>query len=164
MAGTRERAHDLVQLLRILSGQGRGRLVHDDQVGAARKRAQDLDLLLVGRAQGARDRVRAQLEPRLGGEGVEARLERATLDESEAAGFGSEKDVLGDRQARHEGQFLGDGRDAVGERLTRRAEAHGLAVDLELAPVGGQQPGDDLAERRLACAVLPDEPVNRAAD
>ena len=46
-----ESADDLEQLLRLVAGQRRGRLVHDDQLRVARERPQDLDLLLVGDAE-----------------------------------------------------------------------------------------------------------------
>ena len=54
----REAADDLVEALGLLRRQARRRLVEDDEVGLARERAQDLDLLLLGERQVADDRVR----------------------------------------------------------------------------------------------------------
>ena len=52
--GAGERADDLVQLRGLLGAERGRRLVHDDELGVARQRAQDLDLLLLGRRAGAR--------------------------------------------------------------------------------------------------------------
>ena len=49
-------------------------------------------------------------------------------------------------------------RDSPGPRTDQRD-----AVDLDLAGVAGVRPVDDLDERRLAGAVLADEPVDLAA-
>ena len=59
-----ERADGRVQLLRLAGAQRRGRLVHDDQLRVARERAQDLDLLLLARAQPAGRAWPGQLEAR----------------------------------------------------------------------------------------------------
>ena len=48
-----QRADDLVQLTGLVLAQRRRGLVHDDQLGVARERSQDLDLLLLGRPQPA---------------------------------------------------------------------------------------------------------------
>ena len=50
----RQRAQDLEQVLRLLRGQHRGRLVEDQHLGAAEQRAQDLDALLLRRRRGPR--------------------------------------------------------------------------------------------------------------
>ena len=53
--------------------------------------------------------------------------------------------------------------DAALERLARRAQRDLLAVEQQPPLVGRQHAGDDLAQRRLAGAVLADERVDRPA-
>ncbi len=58
-----EPTDDLVEPLDLHGGQARRRLVEDDEVGVARERAQDLDLLLLGERQPTDHRPRVQVEP-----------------------------------------------------------------------------------------------------
>ncbi len=53
--------------------------------------------------------------------------------------------------------------DAVADRLARRADAHGLAVDADFACVGFVEAVEDRHQRRLAGAVLADDAVDDAA-
>ena len=97
----RERADDLVQLARLARAQRRGRLVHDDQLRVARERAQDLDLLLLGRPQPAGRHVAGQVEAgRARRAAAYAPRERSRRTKPPRAGLGAEEDVLGDRQLR----------------------------------------------------------------
>ena len=97
----RERADDLVQLLRLVPAQRRRRLVHDDQLGVARERAQDLDLLLLGRAQPARPTCRpggrTRPSPRAR---RRPRRSAAPRRNPPRARLAAEQHVLGDRQLR----------------------------------------------------------------
>ena len=74
----------------------------------------------------------------------------------------AEFDVLRRGHGRHQAGFLIDHADTGGERIARPLEIDELAVDVILA--GGQLDGagDRLAERRLAGAILADQPVNLA--
>ena len=62
-----------------------------------------------------------------------------------------------DRQRRHEREILVDGVDPERPRVVDGAERHLLAVDEDPAPVGPQEAGQDLDQRRLAGAVVADE-------
>src|SRR5579871_6650805 len=53
--------------------------------------------------------------------------------------------------------------NAVLDRLARRTDAHGLAVDTDFAGVGFVEAVEDRHQRRLARAVLADDAVNDAA-
>ena len=71
----------------------------------------------------------------------------------------AQKHVLGDRQPGNNEQLLGDRGDPH-DRASRGERNEGLAVDDDLAGVGSDGPGDDLAEGGLARAVLTDDRVD----
>ena len=155
-------ARDLQQPVGLVAGQRRGRLVHDDQPRVAHELAQDLDLLLVGRAQRPHGRRRARAKADALGQLGEALALLGAVDEAAAAQLDAEEDVVEDRQVGGERELLLDDPDAVADGVARRAMAHRLAVDEDLARVGRHRAGDDLAQRRLAGAVLAHERVDLA--
>ena len=59
--------------------------------------------------------------------------------------------------------MLVDHEDPGRLRLVRRVQADGFAIDADLALVGPVHPREDVAERGLAGAVLPEERVHLAA-
>ena len=155
-------ARDLQQAVGLVAGQRGGRLVHHDQPRVAHELAQDLDLLLVGRAQRPHGRRRARAKADALGELGEALALLAAVDEAAAAQLDAEEDVVEDRQVGGERELLLDDPDAVADRVARGAVADRLAVDEDLARVGRHRAGDDLAQRRLAGPVLADEGVDLA--
>ena len=76
--------------------------------------------------------------------------------------LGAEKDIFGDGQIGDDRQFLMHHADRMMQRIARRSEADGRAVDLHLAFEIGVNAGDDLHQGRLAGAVLADQPVDLA--
>src|SRR5262249_29422155 len=122
----------------------------------------DLDLLLIGRAQRAHGgrRALAKADP-LGQLGEALALARA-VDDPATPDLDPQEDVVEDRQVRRQRELLLDEADAVPDGVTRRPVADRLAVDEDLAGVGRDGAGDDLAQRRLARAVLADERVDLA--
>ncbi len=74
----------------------------------------------------------------------------------------AERDVLGDRQRRHQAQLLRDGDDAGGDRVVRAGEMAEPAVDEDLAAVGTMHAAEDADQRRLAGAVLADDGMDLA--
>ena len=161
-AAGREAADDLVEALDLDGRERRRRLVEDDELGVARERAQDLDLLLLGQRQRADDRVRRDLEAGAGDDPLEPVEQGPPPDEAEPSRLGAEEDVLRDGPLRDERDLLGDERDARDRAPPRRPEAHRLALEDELAVVRREDAGDDLAEGGLAGSVLADEGVNGA--
>jgi len=89
--------------------------------------------------------------------------ERPPPQEARLPGLNAEKDVLGDGQGRHDRHLLRDENDPAGKRVAGRAEAHRLTAQQELPPVRSDDSRNDLADGRLACAVLADEGVDRSA-
>ena len=155
-------AHQLLQALRLVPRQRRGRLVEHDQAGVAGEGAHDLDLLLVGEAQRRHRHVAGQAE-------ADALVELAVAVEHRAAQHAerrtldAEEHVLGDRAAPARATA-----PAGSWRCRRPARAGGFhrptswPSTRSTAAVGDVDAADDLAERRLAGAVLADEGVDGA--
>ena len=76
----------------------------------------------------------------------------------------ADEDVLGDAEVGKERRLLEDDRDPGRLRLLGVVEDRLLAVEQEPAGVGPVDAGEDLDERRLAGAVLADEPVHLAGE
>ena len=70
----------------------------------------------------------------------------------------AELDVLRHRQVGDVGQLLVHEGEAPPRRVERAVEAHGLAVDDDLALVGLDDAREDLDQRALAGPVLPEQP------
>ena len=141
-----------------------GGLVHDDHARLGRERLGDLDDLLVGDREPARDAVGVELDAELVEQALDLAPHRAR---GRCAGssqrLGADEDVLGDRQIREQRGLLEDDGDAGRVRLRGRVEDDLLAVDQHPPAVGPVHAGEDLDERRLAGAVLADERVRLAA-
>src|SRR5262249_52598227 len=73
----------------------------------------------------------------------------------------AEEDVLEHRPVWNERRLLGDQRHAVRKGVAGRPVGHLAAVDPELTLIRPVDAGDDLAERRLAGAVLADQRMDR---
>lgn len=73
-----------------------------------------------------------------------------------------QEDVLGHRKVRHEVALLVDDGDARSDRIPGRAENEVSIFEFERPAVGSMNPGDDLDQGRLACAILSHQRVNLA--
>lgn len=73
----------------------------------------------------------------------------------------AEEKGLADREGGNEKAVLVDEVNAEFFRKMRRQPVIGPAVDLKPALIRPVKAGDELDQRRLACAVLPDETVDR---
>ena len=93
--------------------------------------------------------------------GLHARLG----DEAEAEELllAAEEDVFGHRQRRQDRLFLKHHGDAGIEGLARRGDADRPAIDEDAAGIGLVDAVEDLEQRRLARAILADEPHDLAA-
>jgi len=141
---------------------GRG-LVHDDEPRVVRERSRDAHHLLLRRRErlderAARDAVRADAaEQRLGGAS-----RCGAIGDAAAADFVAEIDVLRDREAADEIELLVDRRDPEPQRVRRPLQHDGRALPEQLAAVGPLRARDDLDERALTGAVLPESRVDFA--
>ena len=143
----------------LLDAERRGRLVEDQHPGAEVDRPGDRHALPLAAGERA-DRLvdvlddDAHLAQLLVGDPLHVLDLEAASGHACRRHLGAEEEVAPDLHERHDGEVLVDGRDAVVERLPRRAEVHLLAVDLQRALVVRVQAGDDLDQGRLAGAVV----------
>src|SRR5215213_11124119 len=83
------------------------------------------------------------------------------IERNSAAGFGPEDDVLGDSHSLDQHEVLVDHADAECDRIVRRFDIADLAVDKDLAAVGGVEAVSDAHRGRLTRAILADDGMNR---
>ena len=157
-----QRAQDPEQLLRLLRGQHRGRLVEDQHVGAAVERAQDLDALLGADRDVGHPRVGVDREPEAVGELAHAPGRRLRVQQQPLARLVGEDDVLRHRHHRDEHEVLEHHADPELDGPRRRVDHDRLAVQVHLALVRAVEPVEDAHQRRLAGAVLAQQGVDLA--
>ena len=157
-----ERAEDAEEVVRLLGREDGGRLVEDEDVGAAVERLQDLDALALADAEVADPRVQVHLEVVLAPEALElgARSRQARLEQE--AALDAEHDVLDDRERLDQHEVLVHHADPRGERVLGAPDGRRLAAHEDLAPVREVVAVEDAHQGGLAGAVLADDAVDRA--
>ncbi len=86
-----------------------------------------------------------------------------TVEEAQAAhGLEAEHDVFGHGEDGHQHEVLVDHADAPPDGVTGIGEMDRVAVDADLARIGVHQAEQDVHQRRLAGAVLPQQAVDLA--
>ena len=156
-------AHGREEALDLVRRQRRGRLVHDQQPRARRQRLRDLEQLPVRDAEPAHGRVGAEVDAEL----VEDRRIASAASPAQSTVRSRPR---GCRPAKTFSATVRSG-NTVGSwymaTMPSRCAVCGSPircappVDQELAVVGLDDAGEDLHQRRLARAVLPDECVHR---
>ncbi len=141
-----------------LRGEHRGGLVHDEEARLLEERADDLDALPLAHGHGVDVPGRIDREPVAGGEFGDPRGE---LGHGRRRGHG-EGDVFGDGQRVEEREVLEDHADAEALGIVGALDMDLATVPEDVALVRPHQPIDDLHQRRLAGAVLPDDGVDLA--
>jgi hypothetical protein len=142
------------ELLDFLVVQSAGRLVEQEQAGAGGERPRQLDALHRserkpgGRA--VRDRREADLFEQVAGIAITAHVL-------------SHEDVLEDGHGGEELDVLKRPGNSLAHDAIRRRPQQALAVESDLTGVGPVQPGDQIEQRRLSCAVWADQPRDLAA-
>ena len=162
-AATAQGLHEGEQPGDLVVGQGRGRLVHDDDARLVDQRPADGGQLLVRHRQPLDVGVEVQREAELADDRLGRGAGAARGVQPPAVGDSrGEDDVLGHGEVREEREVLVDDLDAAldgGDGVHRPV---GDAVDDDLAGVGLLRPGDDLDEGGLAAAVLAGQAVHLA--
>ena len=123
-----ERAHDGEQLVGLLRGEHRGRLVEDEQVDVAGQRLDDLDPLLGADRAGSPPRRPGRPAGRTARRPRAPRGGRAAGRASRRAAAGplrAERDVLRHGEDRHQHEVLVHHADAGGDGVARAADAAG---------------------------------------
>ncbi len=144
-------------------GQRCRRLVHGDDPRVEADGLGDLDDLLLGDGEAAHPLLGAETgDAEVVEEGLGVALHPADVNQTAAPRLPAEPDVLGDGALGQQVELLEHRGDAGTLGLERVVEVHRAAVELDGAAVGGVDAGQDLHQRRLAGAVLPDQPVNLA--
>jgi hypothetical protein len=156
-----QRADDGEELLRFARREAGRRLIHDQDMRVASKRARDLDQLALGdgerydaggRAEGCGQTIEI---------GLCRGVHRRAVDHAVFSFLFAEKHVLGDGEVGCEGKFLIDHRNAAAPASLRAADLQWLAVDADLSTgVGVVGAGENFHQRRFAGAVLPHQGVD----
>ena len=156
--------HHREQHVDLVIGQGRRRLVHDQDLDVLQQHLADLHQLLLADRQVGDQRRRPEILPQarhhLGGP---ASLGGEVHEPSgDPARFAPGEHVLGDRKIREQAQFLMDDADARLLRGPRAVQLHRLPVQQN--PTAGRlhRTRKDLHQRRLAGSVLTDQHVDLA--
>ena len=117
-----ERLDDLEELLRLLRREHGGRLVEDEDLGAAVERLQDLDALLLADRDRSRPARRVERRGRTAARARARAARRRRCRGRAARRLGREHDVLGDRHDRDEHEVLVHHPDPEVDRVARRAD------------------------------------------
>ena len=162
-AGCLELAHDLHQLVGLLRGEHRGRLVEDEHLRVAGQRLDDLDPLLHADRQVVDERVGVDVEPEPRRDLPHLRASGVDVEHTGEPGLlMAEHDVLGDGEDGDEHEVLVHHADAGGHRVAGAGEVLDDVVEQDLALVGLVQPVEHVHQRRLAGAVLTEQGVDLA--
>ena len=145
------------EMVGLLRGEHRGRLVHDEQLRLLQQAADDLDALALAHRQVGDDGVRLQRQ---------AVVARHLLDGvGEPAAhrpWAGQRDVLGDAQRLEQREVLEHHADAEMAGGGRVGDGDRLALPADLALGRLQGAVDDLDQGRLAGAVLAEQRVDFA--
>jgi hypothetical protein len=157
--------HDVHKSLHVGSGEGRRRLVHDQNARFLRKGARYLDALSVGDRKCSNlciyieFRTVQRIENLAG-----ATAHGRPVDETHGHLWGlAQKNVLRDGQLRKQQELLVHRGDTGGMSLPRRGEFSGYAVDSDFTFVRLIQSCHDLDERGFASTILAQEGMHLAA-
>ena len=153
---------DVEQTVGLLRGQHAGRLVQDQDARAAQQGLEDFDPLLQADRQPANRRVRVNLQAVGGAQLRHPRAGGLRTTGQPGAPLASQHDVFEYGHGRHQHEVLVHHADAMGDGLRGPAQTDRLAVDQDLAAVGGVEAVEDGDEGGLAGAVLTDDPGDGA--
>jgi hypothetical protein len=142
--------------------QRRGRLIHDQHAHVAGDGFGDLHHLLLGHGERAHQRSRAQVHAHPFQDRARLLLQFGAAHKEQRPRLAADKDVLHHRQIRHQVQFLIDDGNADLLGVVWVVDVQRLAAEKEFAAVHRVDAGEDLHQRRLAGAVLADQPENLA--
>ena len=144
--------------------QGRRRLVQDEDAALPAQRLGDRHQLPLGEAERSHRPVRVGVKVELGKHGARGVAHARAIDHGQRPEPPhrkiAERNVLGDRQRRHQPQFLRDGDDAGSDGVARARKVPRRAVDPNRAAVGTPDPAENADQRGFAGAVLADDGMN----
>ena len=138
------------------------RLVEDQDAGAPVQHLDDLDALALPHGQVFHQPVRIKRQAVAARELLDPLLRPSEVDGRSPDRLGPEYDILQNREIVRQHEVLVNHPDASGDGVLWRAEANLGAAHADGPLVGTLHPVEDLHERRLARAVLPDDGVDLA--
>src|SRR6266567_1107098 len=147
----------LKQCVRIMIGQWRGGLIHDDQAALEGDRPRDLYKLALRQAKLCNRLPCVELASQLLQDTASPRVHLAYVYEPESSGVAPQENILRHAQLRHERQFLVHKADAQRLRITRSIEPNGPVVPKDFSRIRPHHATDDVHERGLARAILAHE-------
>ena len=146
------------QVVGLLRGQHRGRLVHDQELRLLQQAADDLDALALAHREVGDDGVRRAAA----GRSRPTRCSMVSPRPRRIALGKRERDVLGDGERLEQREVLEHHADAETAGGGRAGDGDRLALPADLALGRLQRAVDDLDQRRLAGAVLAEQRVDFA--
>ncbi len=156
-------AHHAEQGGDLASGQGGGRLVHDQQARVGRQRPGDGDQLPSGGGQAVGGGIEIEMHAEPLHRGLRMRAHAPPADDpAPVAQLVADRQVLGDGQVPEQREVLIDHLHPEPDRVARRHAGDLGAVDQDGAAIDRVDPGNHLDQRRLARAVLAGEAVDLA--
>ena len=164
-AGALQVRHDREQAVGLGQGEARRRLVHDDELGVERQRLDDLQHLALGDGQRRHGRAGREVAAEPLQQRRHAPVQGRPVDEAQRAGAGrlaADEDVGGRVEVVEEVELLVHEGDAGAERLGDRERGVLDAADRDRAGGGRHDAAQHLHQRRLAGAVLADQPHHLA--
>ena len=162
-AALRQRADGGEQLLSLLGGEHRRRLVEDQHLGTPVERLQDLDPLLLGHPDRLHAGVRPHLQPEALRQLGHPPVGLGVVEQRAVAGLVGKHDVLGHRHHRDQHEVLVHHADAGVDRVPGRTDPQRPPAQQDLARVGLGQPVEHVHQRALAGAVLAQQRQHLAA-
>lgn len=162
-AGLLELTHDLHQLVGLLRGEHRRRLVEDEHARVTGERLDDLDPLLHTDGEILDERIRVDVEAETVGDLAHLRAGAVEVEAaSELRLLVPEHHVLCDREHRDEHEVLVHHADSGGHRIAWAGEALHDIVEQDLALVGLIEAVEHVHQGGLACPVLAEQGVDLA--
>ena len=143
--------------------QHAGRLVEDQDFGAAIQRLEDFDALLQPNRKFLDHRVGLHLQPVFALQPLQFRARLCDRGVQQRFAFRAEDDVLDDGEILDQHEMLMDHADAGGDGVVRRPDRGRLSAHQDLAAVGMIEAVEDRHQRRLAGAILADNAVDGPA-
>ena len=157
-----EVAGDAEQLVDLGVGERCGRLVHDQDVRVVGQRFRDLHHLLLRHRESRHARARIEPDVEILEQVRRLAVEGLLVEEHPSARLAADEHVLGHRQVAHEVQLLVDHGDPKVLGRSRGGDLLLLSTDADHPRIAPVDPSQDLHQRRLSRAVLPDQAVDLA--
>src|SRR5471032_2160621 len=156
-----EQAQDLEQRLGLLRGQHGGRLVQDQDVGAAVDLLENLHALLRAHRQVVDGGQRIDVEAVAGADLAQLRLDGGALGLELEAAFAAQHHVIEHGHVLDQHEVLVHHADAQRDRFLAVADVARLAIEQDLPAVGSVVSVQDAHQGRFAGAVLAHQAMDR---